>query len=302
MGRAANRGAPCRTVRHAAAGARPATEAASDKPCAIDGETDGARLINLERYPIDDSNSPTCRRLVDDCRAQLRETGVAVLSDLVRPEAAARMAEEMAARIGDAYFCQGRHNAYLKCPDLDLPDEHPRNLEMDTEVGSIAWDRIGPGTALRQLYLWDPLVRFVGAVLEREPFYRFADPLGACSVNVFRPGMGHGWHFDEAEYTTSLMLQKADAGGEFEYAPFLRPRRGEDYEAVGRVLAGDESKVRRLKFEPGTLSIFHGRRALHRVTRCEGKRDRLVAILCFASEPNAVNSDTVRKLFWGRTQ
>jgi len=262
----------------------------------------GAALIDLDRYPIDDLASPTCRRLVDDSRAQLRENGVAVLPGLVRPDAASRMAEEMAARISDAYFCHGHHNAYLRCPDLDLPDDHPRNREMHTEVGSIAWDRIAVGTALRQLYLWDPLARFIGAVLERDPFYRFADPLGACSVNVFRPGMGHGWHFDEAEFTTSLMLQKAESGGDFDYVPFLRPRRGEDYEAVGRVLAGDESRVRRLAFEPGTLSIFHGRRALHRVTRCEGKRDRLVAILCFASEPNAVNSDSVRKLFWGRTQ
>jgi len=80
------------------------------------------------------------------------------------------------------------------------------------------------------------------------------------------------------------------------------PRRGEDYDAVGRVLDGDESRVRRLTFEPGTLSIFHGRRALHRVTRCAGTRDRLVAILCFASEPRAVNSDAVRKLYWGRTK
>jgi hypothetical protein len=262
----------------------------------------GGALVDLNRFPIDDPNSPTCRRLIDDCRAQLRETGSAMLPGFVRPEAVARMAAEMQPLADRAYFCDGHHNAYLKAPDLDLPADHPRNRELETEVGSIAWDEIGPAMALRQLYLWDPLVAFVGAVLERESFYRFADPLGACSVNVFRPGMAHGWHFDEAEFSTSLMLQKAEKGGEFDAIPFLRPRRGEDFDAVGRVLDGDESRVRRLTFEPGTLSIFHGRRALHRVTRCAGARDRLVAILCFASEPRAVNSDAVRKLFWGRTK
>jgi hypothetical protein len=259
-------------------------------------------LIDLDRYPIDDPHSPTWRRLVDDCRAQLRETGVATLPGFVRPDAVARMAAEMGARAPKAYSCRGRHNVYLKAPDLELPASHPRNREVETEVGSIAWDEIGPATALRELYLWDPMVTFVGGVLERNPFYRFADPLGACSVNVFRPGMGHGWHFDEAEFTTSLMLQTAEKGGDFEFVPFLRPRRGEDFEAVRQVLDGDEGKVRRLPFEPGTLSMFHGRRALHRVTRCAGKRDRLVAILCFASEPGAVNSEAVRKLFWGRTR
>lgn len=261
-----------------------------------------AVLIGLDRYPIDEPHSPTWLRLVDDCRAQLRETGVAALPGFVRLEAVERMAAEMRSIAPNAYSCCGRHNVYLKAPDLDLPASHPRNREMDTEVGSIAWDEVAPGTALRELYLWDPLVTFVGAVLERNPFYRFADPLGACSVNVFRPGMSHGWHFDEAEFTTSLMLQTAEKGGDFEYVPFLRPRRGEDFVAVRQVLDGDESKMRRLPFEPGTLSIFHGRRALHRVTRCSGKRDRLVAILCFASEPGAVNSDAVRKLFWGRTK
>lgn len=259
-------------------------------------------LIDLNRYPIDDPYSPTCLRLVDDCRAQLRETGVTTLPRFVRPDAIQRMAAEMQERAGAAYSSRGRHNVFLRAPDLELPSSHPRNREVETEVGSIAWDEIGPDTALRQLYTWDPLVTFVGAVLERTPFYRFADPLGACSVNVFRPGMEHGWHFDEAEYTTSLMLQTAETGGDFDYIPFLRPRRGEDYDAVGPVLDGDESRVRRLPFEPGTLSIFHGRRALHRVTRVGGGRDRLVAILCFASEPNAVNSDAFRKLYWGRTK
>jgi hypothetical protein len=262
----------------------------------------GAALLDLDRYPIDDTFSPTCQRLVDDCRAQLRESGVAVLPGFVKPEIIATMAAEMQARATEAYSCQGRHNVYLKAPDLDLPAEHPRNREVDTQVGSIAFDEIGPDAALRKLYLWDPLATFVGAVLERQPFYRFADPLGACSVNVFRPGMGHGWHFDEAEFAVTLMLQTAEKGGEFDYVSFLRPRRGEDFDVVRTVLDGDESKVRRLPFEPGTLSIFNGRRSLHRVTRCSGRRDRLVAILCFASEPNAVNSDAFRKLYWGRTK
>lgn len=262
----------------------------------------GAALIDLDRFPIDDPFSPTCQRLVDDCRAQLREGGVALLPGFVKPDAIAAMAAEMQARAAEAYSCRGRHNVYLKAPDLELPTDHPRNREVETQVGSIAFDEIGPDAALRKLYLWDPLATFVGAVLERQPFYRFADPLGACSVNVFRPGMGHGWHFDEAEFAVSLMLQTAEKGGEFDYVPFLRPRRGEDFDAVRTVLDGDETKVRRLPFEPGTLSIFHGRRSLHRVMRCSGRRDRLVAILCFASEPNAVNSDAFRKLYWGRTK
>ncbi|MEX2297665.1 MAG: hypothetical protein WD715_09625 [Dongiaceae bacterium] len=266
------------------------------------GLNDLSDLVDLDRYPLHESGGAHLRELVEDCRVQLASRGVATLPGLVRPDAVRRMAAETEAVIDRTYYCDSQHNAYLKAPNLDLPRTHPRNRDLATQVGSVAWDLIEPQATLRRLYLWDPLVAFVGAVLDRSPFFRFADPLGACSINVFRPGMGHAWHFDEAKFSTTLMLQKAEKGGDFEYVPFLRPERGEDFDAVGRILDGDETDVVRLPFEPGTLSIFHGSRSLHRVTRCGGKRDRLVAVLCFASEAGAVNSEAVRKLFWGRTR
>ncbi|MEX0810002.1 MAG: hypothetical protein WD044_14850 [Dongiaceae bacterium] len=266
------------------------------------GVNDLSDLVDLDRYPLHETGGAHLRQIIEDCRAQLATRGVATVPGLVRQEAVRRMAAETEAVIDRTYYCDSQHNAYLKAPDLDLPRTHPRNRDLATQVGSVAWDLIEPQATLRRLYLWDPLVAFVGAVLDRNPFFRFADPLGACSVNVFRPGMGHAWHFDEAKFSTTLMLQKAEKGGDFEYVPFLRPERGEDFDAVGRILDGDETDVVRLPFEPGTLSIFHGSRSLHRVTRCGGKRDRLVAVLCFASEAGAVNSEAVRKLFWGRTR
>ena len=57
--------------------------------------------------------------------------------------------------------------------------------------------------------------------------YQLADPLGACSVNIFRPGWSHAWHFDEARFTTTLCLQQPEHGGEFEYSPPLRDDAGD---------------------------------------------------------------------------
>ncbi|MGH6931914.1 MAG: hypothetical protein ACREEE_05705 [Dongiaceae bacterium] len=54
--------------------------------------------------------------------------------------------------------------------------------------------RAGPtASPLRRLYNWDPLVGFIGAVLGRRELHRLADSLGACSINVFRPGGAHAW-------------------------------------------------------------------------------------------------------------
>merc|ERR1711969_522061 len=104
----------------------------------------------------------------------------------------------------DAFVTDDTHNAYQNpTHDGDLPGDHVRNLHMRTRVASTAYDEL-KGTALRTLYDWDGLVTFIGAVLGYEPgaFHRLGDPLGAASINIFRPGWNHAWHFDEAEYTT----------------------------------------------------------------------------------------------------
>ena len=30
---------------------------------------------------------------------------------------------------------------------------------------------------------------------------------GAASINIFRPGTGHNWHFDESAFSVTLMIQ-----------------------------------------------------------------------------------------------
>ena len=104
--------------------------------------------------------------------------------------------------------------------DPKLPETHVRNMTMQTRVASTAYDEVqGP---LRRLYEYDGLVEFLRAVLD-QPLYRLADPLGACSVNIFRPGWFHAWHFDETEYTTTLALQQSESGGDFVRRGFILP-------------------------------------------------------------------------------
>ena len=208
-------------------------------------------------------------------------------------------------RIGDAWFCKSTHNVYLTQNGLGngnpgTPAGDVAGRQERTFVGSVPYDRIGEESLLRRLYLWDPLKNFVGAVLGQSRLHRFADPLGACSVNVFVDGGEHGWHFDESEFTVTLMLQAPESGGSFEYVPRIRGR--EDERAmVGAVLEGDRGHVLELPFTAGALLIFGGRQTLHRVTRVSGARPRLVPVLTYGERPGLKNSEAVHKLFWGRT-
>ena len=223
-----------------------------------------------------------------------------MLSEFIRPDALQALVHEMDGCLGDAWFCKNTHNVYLTPNDPDLPAGDVAGWQERTFVGSVPYDRIGEDSSLRRLYLWDPLKDFIGAVLGISPLYRFEDPLGACSVNVFVDGGEHGWHFDESEFTVTLMLQAPESGGSFEYVPRIRGRPDEP-SIIGAVLDGDRTHVLDLPFTPGTLLIFAGRETLHRVTRISGDRPRLVPVLTYGERPGLRNSEAVRKLFWGRT-
>jgi hypothetical protein len=95
------------------------------------------------------------------------------------------------------------------------------------------------------------------------------------------------------------MLQAPEQGGAFEYVPQIRGR-ADEKAIVANVLDGSREGVIELPFTAGTLLIFGGNQTLHRVTRVSGKRARLVPVLCYAEEPDLVNSTAVRELFWGR--
>ena len=260
-----------------------------------------ADLVDLARYPIADLASAAAQSVVRDYRRQLAESGVALLNGFLTPQATAAIAAEARAHAGRAFFCNSTHNVYLEADDGAFPPDHPRRRRLHTVVGSVAYDLLPADSPLRRLYGWDNLLEFVRLVLGRPALYRLADPLGALSINVFKPGGRHSWHFDETEYTTTIMLQEAEEGGHFDYLPHLRRADAGEYDTVRRVLDGDERGVQRLPFTAGSLSIFAGRVSMHRVTEIRGGRLRLVAVLAFNGRPGVTNSDEVRQLFWGRT-
>lgn len=257
-------------------------------------------MIDFTQYPIADLTQPESRSFADKCRVQYQQTGLCMLPGFILPAALEQLASEASACSDKAYFCKSSHNAYLDDGDDSGSDSDVVNRQEDTFVGSVAYDYVPEGSRLKSLYQWDPLKDFIGYVLGKSPFYRFADPFGACSINVFVEGGEHGWHFDESEYTVTLMLQAPETGGSFEYVPQIRGL-ADEKEIVGRVLDGNRNGVVELPFSEGTLLIFGGNQTLHRVTRVSGNRARLVPVLCYAEDPDLVNSESVRQLFWGRS-
>jgi alkylated DNA repair dioxygenase AlkB len=260
-----------------------------------------APVVDLTTYPIDDLSTAAAQSLVSRCREDLRRRGAAVLPGFVSGEALAAMVAEARQLAPQAFITDSTHNIYLSRESGTPTDADVRTRRLATVVGSVAYDLLPDRSPLRSLYEWNPLIEFVRTVIEVPELHRLADPLGACSINVFRPGDSHAWHFDEAEYTTTLMLQEADDGGHFDYLGYVRQPDGGEARRLTSLLDGDEDGVQRLPFVAGSLSIFAGNVSVHRVTEVLGAATRLVAVLTFNRRPAVTNRDAVRTLFWGRT-
>jgi hypothetical protein len=266
-------------------------------------------LVNLERYPIGDLRSAEGRALVEKARSDLAATGCASFPCFLMEAALSDAVAEATAAAPSAFATDDTHNAYQLSTDAKLGPEHVRNKQMRTRVASTACDELDSSRAIRALYASDELLGLVKAITGRS-VHRLADPLGAASINVFRSGWAHAWHYDESEFTVTLSLVQAAEGGAFEFTEPLR-RSVDDlaFETTAAVI-NDHSEyavepagaacpsVRTAPFAPGTLQIFAGRTSLHRVSEVKG--ERLVAVYCFSDIEGFVNSPEVQRMFWGR--
>jgi len=235
-------------------------------------------------------------------RAQMRETGACEIPDFVRPAALATFVDDARRRAPDAFRSGGLGTVYLGFPDESFPADHPRQWLGNYAVGAVAYDLFPADSPIRRLYEWDELTRFVGAIMELDAIYPYADPLGALNLAVMVDGDELQWHFDQTDFVVSLALQDADEGGDFEVAPFIRTHHDERYDDVARVLARDRAPVVTLPMTPGTLLVFAGRHSLHRVSPIRGTTPRLVALLGYDTAPGTMSSELLKAVRYGRTE
>jgi hypothetical protein len=258
------------------------------------------QLVDLERYPLLAPGSARYRDAIDAARADVARMGAAELPGFLSPRGLALALADARGLAKLAYRSGGMGTAYLELPDASWPAEHPRKHFARYDVGVVAYDQFPGESPIRRLYEADALMAFVGAVLERGPLYRYADPFGALNLAVMRDGDQLQWHFDQTDFVVSLALEDCEEGGDFEVAPKIRSREDERYGEVGRVLRGESGAVVRLPMQPGTLLIFEGRNSVHRVSPLRGPTDRLVALLAYDTKPGTTSSPVLRMARYGR--
>eukprot|EP00562_Extubocellulus_spinifer_P020652 CAMPEP_0178617402 /NCGR_PEP_ID=MMETSP0698-20121128/3701_1 /TAXON_ID=265572 /ORGANISM="Extubocellulus spinifer, Strain CCMP396" /LENGTH=335 /DNA_ID=CAMNT_0020256247 /DNA_START=479 /DNA_END=1486 /DNA_ORIENTATION=+ len=311
----------------------------------------GVEYLNLSQLQVE------AHKKIQTARTQYLQTGAVTFPEFVEPSALASILEDCTAKEDAAFTTDDTHTPHqLQVDETFDPPNSVRNLKMRTHVASIAYDELPPESELVGLYKHPTLLALVSAITGHDGSNGFAadldgagngigrnncsklylseDPLGACSINVFRPTYAHSFHFDESEFSTTIMIREADMEGSglFQFTPPLR-KDSDDLalDKVGRVIRtycaseeGQEKKtfpegacnadtdadvnvqsacppLHTLPFKAGTLSIFSGSRSLHRVTEVKGTKSRLTAVLTYSTKPGFRNSKEVQQMFWGRS-
>jgi alkylated DNA repair dioxygenase AlkB len=257
-------------------------------------------IIDLGRYPIEDLDSALARNLIDQCRHDLAEHGACSLPGFVLPDAVDRTVD-----VGDqlaqlAWHADQSHTVYFIDPDPTVDQEHPRRRLIRSSQWAIAYDLLPGDLPIRSMYESELMLQFVAAVLGVDRLFRSVDPLDALEISLFHDGDELGWHFDNSEFSVTLMLRPSMAGGEFEFHPATRDDDDENFDAVRNAVVGSGPDATVLETAPGTLAIFKGRHALHRVTPVEGEVARMNMVLTYGAEPDMHLSELTQKLFYGR--
>ncbi|WP_370268331.1 hypothetical protein [Nioella sp.] len=256
-------------------------------------------LIDRARYPIH-QDGPERDALLARVRADLARDGCAVIKGFLSQAGIAALTHEADGVSDQGHRSFNRTNAYFTADNPDLPQDDPRRQFFDRSNAFIPADSFAKDGPLRVIHDSAGFDDFIRDCLQEERFYRYADPLADVIVNMAEEGNGFPWHFDTNNYTVTLAIQNAEAGGAFEYAPMIREKT-ENFDEVARVLKGQSDRVKVLNLEPGDLQLFKGRYSLHRVAPLKGARRRYVAIFSYVEEPGMVGAPERTRQLYGRT-
>ena len=253
-------------------------------------------IIDVQRHPIEDINSYALR-----CKDTLQKNSILVLNNFLTNEALVKLQREAHALHENAFYCTQNHNVLLAEKNTQLDDYHPCNIEIISDKGCVPQDLIPHDSYLKKVYTSELFQSFVQCVLSIDKIYPYADPLSSINYNYYHKEQQLGWHFDNASFALSLMIQSSASGGKFQ---FVFDGRNVEKNTVNVPLIDsvlqNKYPVEELQVEEGTLILFFGRNTLHRVTPVTSKKPRVLATLNYNIEKNIELSENARLTFFGR--
>jgi hypothetical protein len=258
-------------------------------------------ILDLTRYPLDRPGTAEWTALVERCKSDLARDGMFNLEGLVKPAALLKTVAEIQPVMDTLSFVHKRsHNIYFRKEIPELPADHPALVKVDTVNHTICADQISQSTVM-YIYEWAPFIMFLAATMNIDALFPMRDALARVNVMAYRDGETLNWHFDRSEFTTTLLLQAPEQGGDFVYRTDLRDEDNPNYEGVAKLLRGQDDQVKTLEVSAGTLNVFRGKNTAHKVSTVRGTRERLIAVFSYFDRPGVVFTKEDQIGFYGRS-
>lgn len=254
-------------------------------------------IINFKLHPIDDFNY-----YVKSCRSQLKKKSILVLNSFLTEESLFNLQREGQSLHNKAFYCFQNHNVLLAEKNIQLDDKHPCNIEVVSDKGCVPHDLIPENSSLRIVYNSTLFKNFIQSLLSVEKVYPYADTLSSINYNYYEKNQQLGWHFDNASFAISLMIQSPISGGSFQYVVDARnvEKNTFNIQLINSVLK-NKYPVKELRIEEGALVLFYGSNYLHRVTPVNSNKHRILVTLNYNLQKNIELSQNARLTFFGRT-
>ena len=253
-------------------------------------------IIDLNRYPILSLNEVNGRGTLQDCHSQLEKNSLCLLPKFVTKQFISEVLMEIRENNNKAFYREHWRSAF----GASRPLSGLKSAKTRASMHSIAFDIFPETSKLRSLYESELFTKFLKKVLKKDKFFKCADKMVSCIVTICRENDELGWHYDPNDGVVTLMLQKSEVGGKFEFAPNSHPNEEIINEHEQAIVSGSRYNTNLVDQDAGTLSIFNGSKALHRVTPVGKGEERIMAIFSYSDTPGYVFRDDVRQNFFGR--
>jgi len=244
--------------------------------------------IDLDKYPIHEPASQAAIDVVKRGHDMMRTDTLCLFEDFLRPKAVTSLCSEITALETDAHQLDYPCTVYGWMDNSGFAPDHPRSQLLQRRCGVITTDQLDDRGTCLELYRFDELTEFVRRLLQFDTLYRSECKTLSIQINIMRADESFEWHYDTNDGVVSFTIQNPDKGGGFEYVPLIRDEDNENYDAVARILDGRD-KPRQPVATPGSLSLFLGRRSIHRVAPVgKTNNSRQSLLLSYHSKPGHV--------------
>ncbi len=253
-------------------------------------------IVNLIQHPILDND------YIHECNLSIKKNSLLILENFLSKRSFELILKEAKDLENKAFYCQQKHTILLNKKTDNINENDPLNKLMTSDKGCVPHDLINKQSDLNILYNSIYFKNFIKKVLNLNNIFPYVDKLSSINLNYYQKSQQLGWHFDNASFAITLMIQSSKLGGEFEYITKGRDSNSNyiDKEFISKIIEGN-LKPKKLDVKEGTLVLFYGRNYLHRVTPVESETSRILITLNYNEEDNISLSENARLTFFGRT-